>query len=371
MKSEKLIRAWDSSLPPEETRLGILYAVLRENRATSTPERSRTKKKRPILRVILVTAAIVAILAALTVGGYAAVKKWALPDPVPYQPTENGNVDIHDTVVYHEEDLESESEHDPFKPDDEPGKPTDADLIRKAVELLTTLGMEDVKSEEMTVTHQTKLNYPREETEILFTRDDMRTHVTYNSETGKFLKLDGFEAAMRPGEEVSDPAGLARAFYEKLPVEQGYALTPGVEKYDDDLWMYEFCREVEPGLYNYYEMVRITVNPETGRLVMVNVFYFPLLDDHGEDEPLSEEEAVSRAEEALDLSHQTLVEAKRLIVLPNWWWSEVSAPDLEYAKVTRWAWVLRYQTENSWYDWDNEVFVDLYTGEIIGGNSIG
>lgn len=373
MKSEKLIRAYDRALPPEEKKLGILYAVLRENRTCSTSERSRIVKRKPVWRTILITAAIVSILAALTVGGYAAVKKWTLPDPAPYTRTENGSVDVHDTVVYREEDLESEgngNETDPASP-----QPlTDADLIKKAIALLETLGMENVKSDEMTVTHQTQLRYPREETEIRFERDEIRTSITYNSETGKFLKFDGFDSALLPGEPCADEAAAeacARLFYEKLPVEKGYSLTPGVDKFDDDIWTYEFCREVEPGIFNEYEMVRVTINPQSGRLVMVNVFYFPLLDDHGEDAPLTEEEAVARVESLRNFREHKLISAQKGIVLPNWWWSEVTDPDLEYAKVTRWAWVLRYQSENSWYDWDDEIYVDLYTGEIIGGNSIG
>ena len=372
MKSEKLVRAYDRLLPTEEKRLGILYAVLRENRSESPSERSSTLKRKPVWRTVLITSAIIAILAALSIGGYAAVKKWTLPDPVPFIPTESGSLDIHDTVVYHGEDLETaetESEADPA----EHQKPTDTDLIRSAARLLEVLGMESIQSEEMTVTHQTQMRYPREETAIRFERGEIRTTVTYNSETGKFLKLDGFDSAKLQGEACADDSSAeacARAFYEKLPVEQGYVLLPGVNKIDNDIWMYEFCREVEPGLYNEYEMVRITINPRTGRLVMVNVFYFPLLDDHGEDGPLSEWEAVRHAEEAVDLSHETLVGAEKKIVLPNWWWSGVPEADLEYAKVTRWAWVLRYREDNSLYEYDDEVYVDLYTGEIIGGGSV-
>ena len=372
MKSEKIIRAYDRALPPEEKKLGILYAILRENRAAAPSGRSDTMKRKTVWRTVLITAAVIAVFAALAAGGYAAVKKWTLPEPTSFVPGENGSVDIHDSVTYREEDLETAENGD----EEDPGTssaPTDADLIREAIELLETLGMENVKSEEMTVTHQTQMRYPREETEIRFERDDIRTSVTYNSETGKFLKLDGFDSAMLPGAPCADASAAeacARSFYGKLPVEQGYSLTPGVDKFDEDIWTYEFCREVEPGIYNYYEMVRITINPKSGRLVMVNVFYFPLLDDHGEDPPLTEEEAVARVESLRDLREYKRISAQKGIVLPNWWWSDNSA-DLEYAKVARWAWVLRYQAPNSIYSYDDEYYVDLYTGEIIGGGSIG
>lgn len=374
MKSEKLIRAYERALPSEEKRLGILYAVLRENRSDSASGRRNTMKRKPVWRTILIAAAITAILAALTAGGYAAVKKWSLPAPETYAPTQNGSVDVHDTVIYREEDLESSGTAAGTEAE-MPSVPSDTDLIRKAITLLQTLGMENVKSEEMTVTHQTQNWYPREETEIRFERDEIRTSITYNSETGKFLKLDGFDSAMLPGESCADEdaaAACARSFYEKLPVEQGYVLTPMVEKYDDDLWMYEFCREVEPGLYNDYEMVRLTINPETGRLVMVNVFFFPLLDDHGEEPALTEEEAIARVEARFNVSGFRLVDVTKRIVLPNWWWDEANQGEhLRFARVTRWAWVIRYQAPNSMYTYDDAFYVDLYTGEILGGDSVG
>ena len=375
MKNEKIVRAYDRALPPEETKNRLLFAVLRENGAASPSERSRTMKRRPIWRTVLIAALAVMLLAALATGGYAAVRRWTMPEPTYYTPNETGgSVEIHDTAVYHEKDLESE---DPFSETDtaENRKPSDEELIRDAVALFRTLGMEDAKSEEMTVVHQTELWYPREETVIHFERGEIQTNVTYNGETGKFLKLDGFDFAMLPGtpcESETEAEACARSFYEKLPVERGYALTPGVEKYDDDLWMYEFCREVEPGLYSYYEMVRITINPETGRLVLANVFYFPLLDDHGEDPALTEEQAIAALEAFRDVTGFTLVESRVGIVLPNWWWSEKdSSLNAQFSKVTRWAWVLRYKAPQSFYEYDDEYYVDLYTGEILGGNSVG
>ena len=114
-------------------------------------------KRRPIWRTVLIAALAVMLLAALVTGGYAAVRRWTMPEPTYYTPNETGgSVEIHDTAVYHEKDLESE---DPFSETDtaENRKPSDEELIRDAVALFRALGMEDAKSEEMTVVAITKI----------------------------------------------------------------------------------------------------------------------------------------------------------------------------------------------------------------------
>ena len=119
------------------------------------------------------------------------------------------------------------------------------------------------------------------------------------------------------------------------------------EKYDEQYWTYDFCREVEPGLYSWYECVRISINPVSGELEGCHVFYVPLLDDHQEgDQPLTEAQAldVVRAR-GFDPDHCKELRIRKVVETPNWIFSDQN-------------------TEA------NVIFilVDYYTGEILGGD---
>jgi hypothetical protein len=154
------------------------------------------------------------------------------------------------------------------------------------------------------------------------------------------------------------PAMAARVFLPEIPDSEMngvYAL---------------LCREVLPGLFSYYEMVRISVNPVSGRLVGCNVFYFPLLDDHAQgDVPLSREEAValSRAVKQLDVADYVLESAEVAVVLPNWFFTEYMDGNLQYSKVSRLGWVLNYTKPDSEFADEITVWIDCYSGEVLGG----
>jgi hypothetical protein len=170
----------------------------------------------------------------------------------------------------------------------------------------------------------------------------------------------------------ADAAKLAQRFYEALPVEQGYALTH-VEKYDGQYWSYEYCREVEPGIFNQYEMVRVAINPVSGRLTGCTVFYVPLLDDHAPgQERITQEQAEQIVLDNIpkEVEGMNMTQAETRIVFPNWIYTEYgSLPNRRASEVTRWAWVLVYEKENSEFTEQIRVYVDCYTGEILGGDA--
>ena len=92
---------------------------------------------------------------------------------------------------------------------------------------------------------------------------------------------------------------LPWTWYEKLHFPQGY-LYNNLTKMDDHMWFLDFSRQVEIevegeklSLSNPYETVRLGIDPCNGALVLANVFYIPLLDDHEEDmKVLTKEEAM-------------------------------------------------------------------------------
>ena len=146
-----------------------------------------------------------------------------------------------------------------------------------------------------------------------------------------------------------------------------------VEHYDEQYWSYDFCREAAPGIYSAYECVRIAINPVSGALNGVNVFYVPLLDDHvPEDEALTREQAQAAAQACpeLHLDGYRLREAEITVGLPNWIFTPYEAANAKISGVTRLCWSLVYERPDSEFADEVHVLVDLYTGQILGGDQV-
>ena len=224
---------------------------------------------------------------------------------------------------------------------------------------------------------QTALLYDREEAEVFFTQDVSNTSVKFHAGTGAFLQLSSFGNGDAPDTPVctteEDAEALAQSYYENLPVQQGYALSR-IEKYDEELWSFCFSRQVTQTLFNPYEEVRVVVDLTTGRLVLCNVFFFPLLDNHeADDVPLTQEQAIEAAKEqsGMEMEGFELKQAEVCCVLPNWFYTEgVWSADVRYAEVSRLAWVLTYEDNGSEIVSQNIFYVDYYTGELIGGDAV-
>lgn len=272
---------------------------------------------------------------------------------------------------------------------------SDEYFINQTQEILNLIGISDVDVSRMTVAYQIDEWWNREEAEVSFPLEDENntTTITFDRETGYFLSADRFRPEEGSGEVMSDEDALAaaRSWYEKLPYPQGYEYTCVNKICEDADWMYSFCRTLDVEingqtvqLKNAYEEARITIDPKTGDFVCCNVFYVPLLDDHKEsDVPLTEAEARKIADESGAINTENTdreVTAEIGIVHPNYTYTsygwqpgqEAEAEieqSLRMSSVTRLAWVVTYKTS---YVTGEEgcvyVYVDLYTGEILGGD---
>lgn len=357
MKDPKLVESYDRCLPDEATKERLLQSILAE-------------KKRPrVGRRLLLTAACVALLAALTATGFAAYEKWRLPAPQPYEQGNQGIRDVHETQVYGSEALDAE------QPTETDGELTDADFLRMAKELLESVGQTDVNVEQMTVSHMTALLYDREEVEVRFNNDRWNTEMRFQAKNGALVSFFSIDTAPENSSATADDAtaeALAKKFYEILPVPQGYDII-GCEEYDEQYRSYSFAREVSEGVYNPYEMVRVSVNPISGRLTGCNVFHFPLLDDHApSDVPLTQAQAEQLAQSCknIDLEGYELTDAEVRIVLPNWSFTDYDTTDSRYAEVSRYAWVLTYEVPDAEFAAITTVYIDLYTGDLLGGGCL-
>ncbi len=354
------IRAGFDAVAPTDSELTALYGrILLQAEQRRLPRRGR--------RWVLMAAAAIALLALLSTAGYAAYQRWFLPEPTEYvQDDENpGIYHILETNTY-TQPLETEGPDAPL---------SDSAFLQQAAELLDRVGLQ-VDASQMTVVRQENLYWDRTEAEVRFDRDEIHTSVTYNADTGALLAMSGIDWVEQP--PVQDWASveeLARRYYALLPVPQDYVLQAR-EEYDPQFWSFDFCREAAPGIYSYYEMVRISVNPVSGRLTGVNVFSVPLLDDHTPaDVPLTQDqaEAAARALPSLQLEAYELKTAVVTVGLPNWSFTQynTSGEHLQVSKVTRLCWVLRFERPNSDFADEIEVLVDYYTGEILGGDVTG
>ena len=371
--------AYQKAAPDPTTAARVYQGVLDRNRLEAKPRGRSSLPRRLIL-----TAAVIAALALLATGGYAAYRHWRLPEPEPYTPADGGIYREHDrneyTVANTEIALPTEptavGTADSDSPDPAGTEPvSDEVLIQKGLAILNQVGMLDVRPEQLTVVRQENLYWGREEAEIRFNQGEIRTSVKFNADTGRFLGMSGIDWQLDGAVACATDAeagALARRYYEALPVEQGYVVSH-VEKYDGQYWSYDFSREVEPGVCNQYETVRVAINPVSGRLTGCTVFYVPLLDDHepGQEQITQEQaEQIARDCPRLDLEGMTLTKAEIVIVLPNWNYTEYqNNPNRRASDVTRWAWALTYETPNSEFADMVILFVDCWTGEILGGDA--
>ena len=371
MKRE-IQKAYQTAAPERAELVRMYKAVL--NRAEAAPE--RTARSASPLRRLAVAAAVAAIAALLASVGYAAYQHWVLPAPTTYELGEGGIYQEHTRKEYNLAELDSHpaTETKPANGAEATEPLTDEFFIQEGLELLTQVGILDVRPEQLTVVRQENLFWSREEAELSLDRGELHITVTYNAETGKLLSLHGADWQLEGSaacDTEAEAAALAQRYYEALPVEQGYVMTQ-VEQYDEQYWSYDFCREVEPGVFSQYEMVRVAVNPVSGRLTGCVVFYVPLLDDHEPgQERISQEQAEQIAQSSLPelLEGMELVRAEQSIGLPNWCFTEYAgSPYRRASNVTRWVWALHYERRNSEFDDELVLLVDCYTGEILGGD---
>ncbi len=376
MKHDRIVSAYDKAGPAP----GTEERIWRSMQARLSEEAEKAPRPHPLLRRAVLAAACVALLASLLTVGYAAYEKWKLPAPVPYQPDpEYGNVRVH-TEQRHSVTPQTETvtPAESALPPEEPEALSDLYFIEKARSILNRAGIPGPKDGELVVRRQTHLYWNREEAELSWSRDGTPYSLTFDAQTGVFIGMSGIdwvieEMAACPTQAQADE--LARRYYESLPVEQGYVMR-SCEKFDEQFWSYDFCREVEPGLYSSYECVRVAINPVSGALVNCRVFYVPLLDDHEPgDVPLTEAQALEAIRSAgFDPEGWDTVTVEKTVGLPNWNFTDQMTIDAQAPAVSRLCWSVTLYAgpdETTPFSTETWILVDYYTGEILGGDTTG
>lgn len=339
MRSRRITEAYDGIRPPQETFDAVLSRVIEQ-----TP-----KKRRP-LRKALLTAACVALVAALGAGGFAAIQRWSQPG---IQYSENHASGTQSLTNSPAENTHV-SEQNELLPDEY--------FVDRAVELVKQLGKDDVDTGSTSVTRQRDESYDREEVTVAFPGSENGVELTFHAHSGDFLRLSDLDFDGSGMDFTYGPEELAKKYYALLPVPQDYQITYWTT-YGEMIYSYDFCREVMDGVFSAYECVRIGVNPVSGKLCMVNVFNVPLLDDHKPgDEPITQAQAEEVAHEDRPLEDYALKSAEVEVVWPN------NSTD-PVRRFTRLAWVLTYDGPSEEFADEVRIYVDYYTGKLLGSDA--
>lgn len=253
----------------------------------------------------------------------------------------------------------------------EPPPPSEPDYRSLSAEILAAVwdgnipGTAEVSEEMDSISNhlEMELSYPIEDSGVA---------ITFDKETGLLRRVSEtqFTGLLKPARYDSSESA-ARAWYAALPLPQDYPLH-SVTGYGDDLLCYEFNKAVtlETGgapveLFSSYEAVRIMVHTDTGALHSAIAFDWPVFDGHPQKTAISEAEAVelaggSKSGSETVSSQITLYHAHDPIAVSD------CPPErsLDYSFP---AWAVEFRgTSDVLEDCGSVVYVDLYTGEILG-----
>lgn len=264
--------------------------------------------------------------------------------------------------------------------EEEPPALSEADYIASAEEVLSAILGEnapDAKTAEIADTPS--VEPVSAEIDLSYSVGDGQVTITFDKETGRLTKVwDNSHAGMIKPAQFTDTESAARAWYAALPVPQDYVLHPRVVTYGDDLLCYDFNRLVtlETGgepleVINTYETARILVYMDTGALYSAVFFYSPVFDGYSDKTAISEAEAVEIAKKSRSNIEDAAIDSEIVLYHTDHpvYTPKICSPK-EFVKYSFPAWAVTFR-------WDNEfnteivMYVDLYTGEIIGSAHAG
>ncbi|MBQ1371531.1 MAG: hypothetical protein IIY70_01240 [Oscillospiraceae bacterium] len=395
MKNDRIVRAYDRNAPNRETEDRIWQRISMEAEKTqlqkvnlirgseSESVRLVAKAERPLLRRLGFIAACVAVTVTVLAGGYHGYRRLLQLKPQVLIPgTSGGELGSGARQVGTDPSDKPVQTAEPSETVDSNAEATltEDEFILQAAEILAQAGIPDVSPENAAVQREAADGRERAQVTVEWKDRETPICVVFDEKDGVLLNVCGFDWTMcadGPCLSQEDADALAERLYHSLPVDQSYVLA-GCEKYDEENWMYDFCREVEPGVYSWFECVRLRVNPASGEACFIKAFYVPILDDHKpEDVPLTKEEALavynfdSASLQDLESSGRLII--KKAVAVPFLKDSDGNRAYGSYSDVSRICWRIEYhEPEDEDYiagGWVN--YVDYYSGEIIAYDIFG
>ena len=343
--------------------------------------------RRHLGRRIGVLLAAAALLVAASVAVGATYRKWSLPEPQTYTGSlysEQGE------ATYPLSAVSSLPPEDVLPQSDEA-------FIASACELFEAVGVPVTDVETVTVVRRVHQGYNRNEAVVSYGNS---IDATFNADTGELVSacryIFGSEEQLFYDETAAAAAPHSTTRLCRFRRAMSSAPTNGLTPTSG---RFIFQRRTPLGILSAYEAVKVTINPEDGSFISCHVFSTKLLDDHAAgDEPLSEDEARRIGAEYLDQiasnGSYVLENIELSVVSPNYFWNFaledapastaastdtalMTTPDpdafvsLQYADVTRYAYTLTYNNPDSFFADKVKFYIDLYTGELLGGDMIG
>ena len=402
MKNDRIVHAYDKNAPDQKTEERIWRRISMEADTESSthlntkPKRNDGFKTTPVMlvaqteRPLLRRAGLIAACAVLTVsvlaGGYFGFQELLRSEPQNYLPGASGAAPVQTTdyvVPEHTENTELRTNiTETSGPSTEEMQKMREDRFRlQAIKVLEQAGFTNLMPEDATVQEiAPSYEWEREQVAVSWPDSDTPISVLFDAKDIVFLRVFGFDWVLRDGAPCAtqeDADALAQKLFHSLPVNQDYVMD-GCEKYDDEFWTYDFCRELEPGLYSHYECVRLSVNPTRGEAQFIKVFYVPLLDDHAPDAvPLTEEEALHGVgidpNSAPDLKNSGRLSIKKSVTIPHRLLPDDRIEPANCSDVSFLCWKIEYhEPESEDYIAGGWVkYVDYYSGEIINYDYFG
>ena len=246
-------------------------------------------------------------------------------------------------------------------------------LVLDSINLLKELKVEGFDSEEATIVKEFDSSRSREVIKIEFMAETSCPTFTYD-QYGNFLSVTGMSGIYTAEQEVYTKEQLlemAECYYKILPIKQHYQLSN--YSLEDGYLEVNYYATAKDGTCNPFEGVRLLICEKNGSLSVGTIFQSSLVEEDGIG--LSENEAIIIAEKSLseiqsDFEDFILDESKKDIVQPNYLYTKYENVALDADGITnsRWAWVFRYTKSNSsGVSKKIGIYIDLFTGEVIGG----
>lgn len=260
---------------------------------------------------------------------------------------------------------------------------TDEEIIKRVDEIINWVGCENTQILDKRIFKDTQ----NKKTKLFITLENNMS-ITIDAITGELIQFSDSsfnDLEIESTVSKNEAKKIANEIYKMLGYSEGeYELATLIKNgtgNNEPLWKVEFCKKYD-GVYNYYQCIRISFVPEIKRIKILTIFN----EDYTDNEiVISENEALNIAKEYNLKFNKDETKLKRTSV------------NLEIQKMNTNIYALENQTENNnsageiylyrtqdtvirkvWtveFDYSDEFsniiryYVDVTTGEIIGGNS--
>lgn len=237
-------------------------------------------------------------------------------------------------------------------------------LIEKAKKVIEAAKCEGCDFSEVSIVAEEDAVNKRKLYTVKVCSGEKNVSVSFKENDGKLVKFSSgmvvsdSENPIYTADKVDELLEVAKGYYKALDVEQSYELSGWQMDFSGPDWQVEFTRKIdiagyEKAVYNYGEQVRMRISGSDGKLLSVNVFDTPLNTEGQKEEMVSYETALAISEldeENLEKSYIGCYTLRDKGYARLCWCFEA---DLNHSEVCNTKWV----------------YIDLYTGEIIGEES--